>query len=126
MRLRPVENTPEPDYPDYRGFHQDRREFLRRMGMIAGALLAGAAAPGCGKEEPQHLGGSIAVPAPAPPLPPKPDNPPPVRLGGEAMPPEPIAEPPDEPNIAGGLRAPHEPGEADLNEPPEAPGEEPK
>ncbi|MCC6740313.1 MAG: hypothetical protein IT452_14805 [Planctomycetia bacterium] len=125
MRLRPVENTPEPDYPDYKGFHQDRREFLRRMGMIAGALLAGAAAPGCGKEEPQHLGGEIAVPAPPPPQPPPP-QPPPVRLGGAVAPPDPALLPPDEPNIAGGLRAPHEPGEGDLKEPPEAPKEEPK
>jgi hypothetical protein len=128
MRLKPVENSPEPEYPDYTKFHQDRRDFLRRVGTIAGAILAGAGLAGCGKEEPQHLGGVIAPPQPPqpqpPPLEPKPirPEPPGEQLRGKIAVPKPIAEPP-EPQIAGGMRGPCLPEEGVLEEDPELPAD---
>lgn len=128
MRLRPVENTPEPEYPDYDKFHQDRRDFLRRVGTLAGAILAGAGLAGCGKEEPQRLGGVIAAPQP---LPPKEAPVPPEHLPGRVVAPNPIEQSP-EPRIAGGMRAPCPVGEEgvlvepDPSQVPELPKDSPK
>jgi hypothetical protein len=121
MRLRPVENPSEPDYPDYDAFHKSRREFLRRMGLAAGAILAGVAVPGCGKEGTEAEVGTTPV-TPIVPIQPKkvPVDPPPVRLAGEAAPPEPIMRP-DDPHIRGGMRAPCPPEDVKIAPDPDDP-----
>ena len=70
MPLKPVQNGPEPEYPDMDEFARERRRFLQKLGVVAGAVFAGQLVAGCRKEPPQSPAGT-----PGPPTPPAPPSP---------------------------------------------------
>lgn len=56
MRLNPIRHPTHPDYPDLDAYKANRRTFLQRLGIAAGAAILGAA--GCNRD-PERLAGSI-------------------------------------------------------------------
>lgn len=130
MNLNPIRRIVDPEYPALDEVLADRRGFLKKIGLVAGVVLSGAALAGCEKTEqppPQRPPGeaSVATPVKDPPLQPaQPDlktpgagDEPPERAMGEAMAPE-QPEPPEQ--LRGKIAMPAKPDPGVPEVPPAA------
>jgi hypothetical protein len=99
MKRKPIADAEQPDYPTLKSYRANRREFLKLTGIGLGGMAVG----GCFRED-VRTGGIICPPAEPPlagtPMPPAPDDAPP--LGGEIAAPE--NPPREQPALPGALQ----------------------
>lgn len=73
MRLNPIRKVDPPAYPALDDVVSSRRGFLQKLGLVAGAVVAGALVAGCEKTSgeppaPAQVGGTPQPPAQIPPV----------------------------------------------------------
>jgi len=142
MKRKTVEDYESPNYPSFKKFHKNRREFLSTLGLGAAGM---ALTSSCVKEpelggvicEPDDfpaLEGDIATAEPPPAkspeahtagIPAEPEQPEiPIKLGGEIVAPQPPKVDPEPPRIKGKI-APAQPPEKKTEKVPALPGRMP-